>query len=78
MDGITCDFLAPDGRSSYECMSGITEMRFLATTGEPQATFVLMPEPQPNKVTIKALEELEEGGGREFTSLEALFEDLNN
>lgn len=33
---------------------------------------------KPNKVTMKAFDELDNGGGKSFTSIDALMEDLND
>ena len=43
---------------------------------EVQPFLVVAPDKKPNAITREAIKELEEGAGKEFKSVQALFEDL--
>ena len=51
-------------------------MQLVMNEDEVQSSVVVAPEKKPNAITREAIRELEEGGGAEFKSIQALFEDL--
>ena len=68
------EYLAEDGSVSDECLPGRAAFR---TKGQDQrAGFWMAPIWEPNKATLDAMEELENGRGERFDSTDALFEDL--
>ena len=68
------EYLAEDGSVSDECLPGRAAFR---TKGQYQtAEFWMAPLREPNKATLGAMEELEDGRGERFDTTDALFEDL--
>lgn len=51
-------------------------MQFVMNEDEVQSSVVVAPDKKPNGATREAINELEEGGGTEFKSIRALFDDL--
>lgn len=51
-------------------------MQLVLDDDDVQATVVVMPAKKPNAITRQAMKGLEEGDYGEFTSFQALFEDL--
>lgn len=69
-------YISYDGEQSDEIPAGKTAVRIVAPHGSRCDSVLLSSEPEPNANTIQALEELKANGGKRFTSLETLFEDL--
>lgn len=76
MTAITCRYLSADGQPRNSWPPGLRTMQFVMNEDEVQSSVVVVPEKKPNAITRKAIKELEEGGGTEFKSIQALFDDL--
>ena len=76
MTAVTCRYLSADEQPQDSWPPGLRTMQFVMNKEEVQSSVVVAPEKKPNETTRKAIKELEEGGGAEFKSIRALFEDL--
>ena len=68
------EYLSEDGSVSDECIAGRSAFRPKGRDGRP--AFWMAATEEPNAATLEAMQELEEGRGQRFDSVDALFEDL--
>ena len=70
----TYEYLSEDGSVSDECVAGRSAFRPKGPDGK--LAFWMAANKEPNAATLEAMQELEEGRGQRFDSVDALFEDL--
>lgn len=70
----TYEYLSEDGSVSDECIAGRAAFRSRGPDGKLE--FWMSANKEPNAATVEAMQELEQGRGQRFDSVDALFEDL--
>ena len=70
----TYEYLSEDGSVSDECVAGRAAFRPKGPVGK--LAFWMTANKEPSAASLEAVQELEEGRGQRFDTVDALFEDL--